>query len=226
MRLVVIDDHPIFREGLVAILAAEQDMTIVAQGASAEEAANLAERFQPDIVLLDLGIPGDGLAALRQVLAVAPASRVIVLTACEQEGAVLAAMQHGAKGYVLKGVSARKLVSIIREIAAGAGYVPPELAVHMLASVARAREEPQPARLIEQLSGEEQAILELVASGLSNRQIAAALGLTEIYIKNHLSMIMRKLQVNNRVEAAMLAGRVAWDAAAPAPRAPERAGHK
>jgi DNA-binding NarL/FixJ family response regulator len=211
MRLVVIDDHPIFREGLVAILAAEPDMTIVAQGESAEDAASLAEQLQPDILLLDLGIPGDGLVALRRITAAAPASRVIVLTACEQEGAVLAAMQCGAKGYVLKGVSARKLISIIREVAAGAGYVPPELAVHMLASVARAREEPQPARLIEKLNGQEQAILELVAGGLSNRQIAAALGLTEIYIKNHLSMIMRKLQVNNRVEAAMLAGRVAWD---------------
>lgn len=226
MRLVVIDDHPIFREGLVAILAAEHDMAIVAQGESAEEAASLAERLQPDIVLLDLGIPGDGLVALRQIMAVAPASRVIVLTACEQEGAVLAAMQYGAKGYVLKGVLARKLVSIIREVAAGAGYVPPELAVHMLASVARDRDEPRPARLIEQLSGQEQAILELVAGGLSNRQIAAALGLTEIFVKNHLSMIMRKLQVNNRVEAAMLAGRVAWDAATPTPRALDRAGHK
>jgi len=212
MRLVLIDDHTLFREGVAALLGSEQDLTIVGQGGTADDAVRLAGGLTPDILLLDLNIPGGGgLLALPRILRASPATRVVILTASESETSVLEAMRLGAKGYVLKGVSARQLTKIMREVYTGAGYVPPELAVQVLASVANTPATIRPASLLEQLSEQEHQILELVTSGSSNRQIAAALQVTETCIKNHMTTIMRKLRVRNRVEAAMLAGRVSWE---------------
>lgn len=204
-RLVIIDDHPAFREGVALTIGTEPDMTIVGEGESAEDAVRLAAELRPDILLLDLDIPGSGLAVIQAICAASPASEVLVLTASTSESNLLACLRAGARGYALKGVSASELAKIMRAVRSGEGYVPPALAARLLAHPPAPS--PATAATIEELSEREQQILGQVADGLSNRQIALTLGLTEKTIKNHMTGIMQKLGVRNRVEAALLAKR-------------------
>lgn len=205
VRLVIIDDHPAFREGVALTLGTEPDMAVVGEGESADDAVRLAGELRPDIMLLDLDIPGSGLSALGAIGAAAPETEVIVLTASTSEATMLACLRAGARGYALKGVSASELAKITRAVVAGEGYVPPALAARLLTH--------QPGALassdltINELSEREQQILAQVADGMSNRQIAQSLGLTEKTIKNNMTAIMQKLGVRNRVEAALLAKR-------------------
>jgi DNA-binding NarL/FixJ family response regulator len=211
MRIIVIDDHPLFREGVSLTLAAEPDVTIVGEGESAADAARLASQYQPDLVLLDLDIPGGGLAALGAIAAASPKTRVLVLTALVSEEKLMALLQAGAQGYVLKGVPARELAQIARSILDGHGYVPPALASQLLTQ--GAQPQPTPGSILDELTDREQQILTLVARGKSNQQIADLLHLSEKTIKNQMTMIMQKLQVRNRVEAALLVRRVTKGAA-------------
>jgi DNA-binding NarL/FixJ family response regulator len=206
VRFVIIDDHPLFREGVVRTLAVETDLTVVGEGSTAEDAVRATGALQPDLLLLDLDIPGGGLAALAAIHAVAPATRIVILTADGREGQLLAALQRGAHAYVLKGVSARELARVLRSVHAGQGYVPPELAARLLSPPAEAP--PPAASPLGELTERERQILRMVARGSSNRQIALALHLTEKTVKNYMTVIMEKLQVNNRVEAAILANQV------------------
>ena len=125
VRVVVVDDHPMFRAGVVASLAAQADIEVVGEGSSAEEARSLAERLTPDICLLDIAMPGGGLTAARSITAALPQTRVVMLTVSEDEDDLLAAMKAGASGYVLKGAAAAELVGVLRTINAGEVYVAP-----------------------------------------------------------------------------------------------------
>ncbi len=205
VRLVIIDDHPAFREGVALTLGTEPDMAVVGEGDSAEEAIRLAANLRPDILLLDLDIPGGGLSVLQAISAAAPETEVIVLTASTSEANMLACLRAGARGYALKGVSASELAKITRMVLSGEGYVPPAMAARMLVHSPGGSASGESA--IGELSEREQQILGQVADGLSNRQIALSLGLTEKTIKNHMTGIMQKLGVRNRVEAALLAKR-------------------
>lgn len=205
IRLVVIDDHPVYREGLGLTLQVEPDLAVVGAGATADDAVRLAGELRPDVVLLDLDIPGGGVNALPAIAGASPATRVIMLTASAREDDVVAALRAGAKGYALKDVSSPELAEIVRYVVGGRSYVSPALAAHLLVQESEARKgKPDP---LAALSERERQILDLVADGQSNRQIADGLGLTEKTVKNNMTVIMQKLQVRNRVEAALLARR-------------------
>jgi DNA-binding NarL/FixJ family response regulator len=203
IRIVVIDDHPLFREGVVYTLQAQPDFEVAAQGESLADAIRLARECSPDVVLLDINIPGGGIAAAEAVTAADPAAKVIMLTASTEEDDLAAAMRVGARGYILKGVAARELVSIVRSVWKGEGYVAPALAAGLLAGLAggRAIAKTDP---LDELTEREREVLEFVAAGLSNKEVGARLHLSEKTVKHYMTIIMEKLGVRNRVEAALL----------------------
>lgn len=206
IQIILVDDHPLFREGVAYTLRAEPDIEVVGQGENAEEAIRLACQLLPDLALLDIGIPGSGLYAAQTIATVCPATKIIMLTASNEEDDLMAALKAGARAYILKGVPARELVSILRSVWAGAGYVPPNLAATLLtertSSSARAQ---SPANPLDELTEREHQILEQVAAGLSNKEIGQELHLSEKTVKHYMTNILQKLHVRNRVEAALLA---------------------
>jgi two-component system, NarL family, nitrate/nitrite response regulator NarL len=204
IRLVIIDDHPLMREGVLRTLRAEADIQIVGEGGSADEAVALARQLTPDILLLDLDIPGDGLHALGPLGEASPETRVIVLTASNDEDDLASAFKDGARGYVVKGVSIRELARIIRHVNAGRSYVPPDLAGSLIAGMVGSANERPAQRPVDQLNEREKSILRELATGANNREIARALHLTENTVKSYMSSLMHKLNVRNRVEAARL----------------------
>jgi two-component system, NarL family, nitrate/nitrite response regulator NarL len=204
IRILIADDHPLFREGIVYTLSVEADFTVVGQAASGEEALSLAQELLPDIVLLDVTMPGwGGLVAAAKIARACPAARIIMLTVSEDEDDLLAALKAGARGYALKGVSARELARVIRTIAGGEVYVSPSLAAGILVELTRERP-PDP---LDELTERERKILTLVGQGLTNREIGERLYLAEKTIKHYMTNILQKLQVRSRVEAALMAAR-------------------
>jgi two-component system, NarL family, nitrate/nitrite response regulator NarL len=203
ISIVIVDDHPLFRDGVAAALQSDSEMSVLAQGSSAKEALELAKKHLPDVILLDITMPGSGLEAAKAIATACPVTKIIMLTFSEEEDDVNTALKVGAKAYVLKGVSSRELKNIIRSVHDGHVYVTPTLAASMLRDLSKPSETlPNP---LEELSEREKGILELVASGKSNKAIGNELGLTEKTIKHYMSNILQKLQVRNRVEAALLA---------------------
>ena len=206
IRLAVVDDHPLFREGVAHTLQTEPDMEIVGQGATADEALRLAQDLLPDIILLDITMPGGGLNAVQAIAAACPVTKIVMLTVSEEEDDVLAAFKAGARAYILKGVSARELVRSLRTVHAGEVYVTPTLAAGLLLEMTGSVAEPQLARSpLDDLTERELQILELVAAGCSNREIGQHLYLSEKTVKHYMTNILQKLHVRNRVEAALLA---------------------
>lgn len=204
VRVLIADDHPLFREGVAHSLAAEPDLTVVGQAASGEEALRLARDLLPDVALLDIAMPGrGGLAASSEIAIACPATKVVMLTVSEHEDDLLAAFKAGARGYALKGVSARELANIIRAVAGGEVYVSPSLAAGMLVELTRSRP-PDP---LNELTGREREVLRLVAEGLTNREIGERLHLAEKTVKHYMTNVLGKLHVRSRVEAALLAVR-------------------
>lgn len=202
IRVVVADDHPMFRAGVVASLAAEPDIEVLAEGASADDAVHLASLHEPDVCLLDIAMPGGGLRAAGEITAALPQTRVVMLTVSEDEDDLLAAMKAGASGYVLKGAAASELVGVLRKVSAGEVYVAPGLAWGLLREMSRPRSAP-----LDELTAREREVLELVAAGLSNQEIGDRLSLAEKTIKHYMTSILGKLRVRSRVEAALLAYR-------------------
>jgi DNA-binding NarL/FixJ family response regulator len=202
LRIAVVDDHPLFREGVVHTLRGARALDIVGEGATAEDAIHIAEKQLPDIVLLDISIPGGGIEATRSILRVSPFTKVIVLTISEREDDVTKALEAGAKGYVLKGTSGSNLVETLLAVSRGESYVTPALAARLLRHVTQ--QEPSRAPSLPELTIREAEILAEVARGLTNKEIARALILSEKTVKHHMTNIMQKLQVRNRVEAAMI----------------------
>ena len=209
IQLVIVDDHPLFREGLLQTLKAEPDVEIVGQAGTAAEAVTLARELLPDVVLLDITIPGGGLNAVCTIAATSPVIKIIMLTASEAEEDVLAALKSGARGYILKGVSGRELVKIVRDVYAGEAYVTPSLAASLLSEMKDNQREPKPADdPRDDLTEREHQILEKVAAGLSNKEIAQQLFLSEKTVKHYMTNILQKLHVRNRVEAALIAHQI------------------
>jgi two-component system nitrate/nitrite response regulator NarL len=210
ISVVVVDDHPLYRSGVVRTLADDGRFAVLAEGASAAEAVDLARRLGPAVILLDISMPGNGVEAARQIAEAAPGVNVAMLTVSETDDDIMAALRAGAKGYVLKGVGAEDLVSIVAGIAAGESYVSPGLAARLLVSLNSKGASAAPASSpLDGLSAREEQILRLVAQGLSNKEVGRKLSLQEKTVKHYMTNILQKLQARNRVEAAVLA-REAW----------------
>ena len=204
IRILVADDHPLFREGVIRSLTSEPGLAVVGQAASGEEALALARDLLPDIVLLDISMPGwGGLVTAEKISTACPAAKIVMLTVSEDEDKLLAAFKTGARGYVLKGVSARELVEVVRATAQGEVYVSPSLAAGILVALTRSRP-PDP---LQELTERELEILKLVGEGLTNREIGHRVELSEKTVKHYITNILQKLQVRNRVEAALIAAR-------------------
>jgi two-component system, NarL family, nitrate/nitrite response regulator NarL len=206
IRVLVVDDHPLFRQGVVQALGAEQDLKIVGEAASGEEALKLACALLPDVVLLDISMPGwGGLITAEKITTACPATVIVMLTVSEDKDKLLAAFKAGARAYVLKGVAARELANVLRTAVAGEVYVSPSLASEMLVSLTRGKA-PDP---LQELTDREREILSLIGTGLTNREIGERIFLSEKTIKHYVTNILQKLQVRSRVEAALLAAQVA-----------------
>ena len=203
IRIVVVDDHPLFREGVTSTLAEADIFEVVGEGGSADDAFRLVAEHLPDIVCLDISMPGGGVEAARRISAEFPDVRIVMLTVSESDSDVAAARAAKAAGDVLKGVGAFELVAALTGVARGGSYVSPNLAARLLAA---AKSERKPAtHPIDTLTDREERILQLLASGLSNREIGLELALREKTVKHYMSNILQKLHVRNRVEAALIA---------------------
>jgi two-component system, NarL family, nitrate/nitrite response regulator NarL len=204
IRIVLADDHPIYRSGLARSLADAGDMEVVAEAGDADQAVEMVLRHLPDLVLLDVSMPkGGGLGALARIRQMDAPPPVAMLTASEADDDLMQAIRLGAMGYILKGVGAEELARLVREVAAGRSHVSAALAGRLL--VALRKRETVAASPLDDLSKREEDILKLVAQGLSNREVGEALELQEKTVKHYMTSILHKLQVRNRVEAAMLA---------------------
>ncbi len=205
IRVAVVDDHPIMRDGLIHTLDREHDVEVVAQGATGDEAVHIAETLLPDLILLDINMPGDGLSAARTISEKCPAVRILMLTAYDGEQQVVNAFRGGASGYIVKGVSGEELVKTVRSVHRGEAYVTPALAARLLGM--RAKESSSnrlPGRFVD-LNTREEQILRFVCEGYSNKEIGENIGLTEKTVKHYMTNILHKLHVRNRVEAALVA---------------------
>jgi len=207
ISILVADDHPLFREGVVHSLAAQPDLEVVGEASSGEEALQLARDLVPDVVLLDITMPGwGGIVTAEKITTACPTTKVMMLTVMEDESKLLASFKAGARAYVLKGVSAHELARVVRSVAQGEVYVTPSLAAGILVTLTRS---PAPQDPLEGLSERESEILKLVVQGLTNREIGDRLHLSEKTIKHYITNILEKLHVRSRMEAAMLAVRAA-----------------
>jgi two-component system, NarL family, nitrate/nitrite response regulator NarL len=203
IRIAVIDDHPMFREGAMQIFADTDDMRVVAEGATAADAVKVAEELRPDIMLLDLGLPGGGLEAAAIIAGTFPSVRAVMLTASESAFDVAAARTVGARGYILKGSSGAEVVETVRAIFNGECYVAPSFAARLPVEMPMHYESCAPT-CANDLSGREEAVLSLVSIGMTNKEIATRLRLTERSVKHHMTSIMRKSKVRNRVQAMLM----------------------
>ena len=202
IRLAVIDDHPIVREGLVAVLSDDAEFQVVGAAASAEDGLRLVQRERPDVLLLDLELPGaSGIDALPGLLEASPDTKVIVFTAYDTEERVLGALRAGAKGYLLKGSPSEEIGRAIRAVHAGGSHLEGRVATTVLAQIRGGRQEGGAAPL----SARERQVLRLVAEGRSNKEIARALTITERTAKFHVTSLLNKLGADNRAQAAAMA---------------------
>jgi two-component system, NarL family, nitrate/nitrite response regulator NarL len=202
IRVLVVDDHPLFRQGVVHSLNSDPGLSVVGETASGQEALQLARELLPDVVLLDISMPGwNGLVTAEKITIACPATTIVMLTVSEDKDKLFAAFKAGARAYVLKGVSARELVNVVRTAASGEVYVSPSLAAEMLVSLTQGQA-PDP---LQELTAREREILGLIGAGLTNREIGERIFLSEKTIKHYVTNILQKLQVRSRVEAALLA---------------------
>jgi DNA-binding NarL/FixJ family response regulator len=202
IRILVADDHPMLREGLVAVLGTQPDFEVVGEAADGSEAVRLAETLRPDVILLDLEMPGvDGVAALEELRDAGSTSRAIVFTAYDTDQRILGALRAGARGYLLKGASRTEIFDAIRTVHAGGSLLEPGVTTRLLDQLREDRE------LREPLTPRELEVLVLISEGLHNSEIAGRLFVTERTVKFHVSSILAKLGADNRTEAVAVAAR-------------------
>jgi DNA-binding NarL/FixJ family response regulator len=211
MRVVICDDQAIVRDGLELLLRLEKDIEVVGLAQDGAEAVELVARSSPDLVLMDLKMPGiNGVEATRQICAEYPSVKVLVLTTFDDDEWVFDAVRAGASGYLLKDTPRDKVIEAIRGTAAGKSFIDPTVAGKILGQVASKQEQP-PTMITEKLTGREVEVLRLIAHGLSNSDIAGRLHLSEGTVRNHVSVIFSKLDVSDRTQAAIIAIRHGLD---------------
>jgi DNA-binding NarL/FixJ family response regulator len=207
-RVLLVDDHDLFRTGLRNLLA-DQGVDVVGEAQTGAEALGLVRDLAPDVVVMDLNMPGmSGVEATRQINVLAPLTRVLVLTISDQDADVMDAILAGASGYLLKDSSIQDLLQGIRSAAVGEALISPHIAAKVLQRVRATSTSPEIADTIRaELSDREVEVLKLIANGTDNAQIAAELHISPKTVKNHISNILMKLQIDNRIQAAVYAVR-------------------
>ncbi len=207
LRMLVVDDHEVVRQGLVALLDRRPGFQVVAEAGTVAEAVEQARRFEPDIVIMDVRLPdGSGIEACRDIRAERPATRVIMLTSYPDEEAVLSAIVAGASGYLLKQIRARDLVAAIETVGRGESLLDPAVTERVLERVRRIATGGQNEELA-QLTPQEQKILMLVAEGKTNKEIASEVFLSDKTVKNYVSSILAKLNLERRAQVAAFVAR-------------------
>jgi DNA-binding NarL/FixJ family response regulator len=198
LRVLVVDDSPLFREGLSNLLGNRPDIQVVGEASNGNEALEKAREIMPDVILMDIIMPEcDGLEATRMIKDEMPHIKVVMLTVSESEENLFRAIKLGAQGYLLKSVEAKELFQVLRGLSQGESYVAPGIAAKILQEFAN------PGYVTDRLSPREKDVLELVVQGLTNKEISHSLSISDSTVKNHLSNITEKLHVRNRVEAAI-----------------------
>jgi DNA-binding NarL/FixJ family response regulator len=204
IRILIADDHIVMREGLSALIEEENNFEVVAQAMNGQEAVDLYNTVHPDIVLMDLSMPGkDGLEAIQEIIAEHPAAKILVLTSYSDETKVFSAIQAGAMGYILKATSAEELLMAISQVNQGNSYLPPAIARHLIHGIQNPKPDSQ--LLIPTLTRREYHVLELLAKGQSNKEMAEALTISERTVSGHVANILTKLNLENRTQAALYA---------------------
>lgn len=207
ISVIVIDDHPLFRMGVLQALGLERALSLIGEGGSRDDALRLVERLSPNIALIDISMPGGGISAAREISSRWPDTRVVMLTVSEEDDDVLQALDAGAAGYVLKGIPAPELISAIMSVAAGQAYLPPSLGMRLFSVIRNRSTEQKVERLIDRLSPKEEIVFRLLGRGYTNRAIAEEMGVQVKTIKFHVGRLLAKLGLKNRVEAALMAQR-------------------
>jgi two-component system nitrate/nitrite response regulator NarL len=204
IRVLIVDDHHLFRRGVSALLAEREDIEVAGEATNGREAIERARELMPDVILMDIKMPElDGLAAARQLKAEMPYVRIIMLTVSETDEDLFEAIKAGASGYLLKNVDPDQLIASVQQVQRGEVPIAPTMAAKIL------RELTAPAETsLQSLTARERQVLELLAAGMANKEIAFALKISENTVKNHLRNILEKLHLQNRVQAALYAVRM------------------
>jgi DNA-binding NarL/FixJ family response regulator len=194
IRILAVDDHPLLRKGIAALVNGEPDMKLIAEASNGDEAVESFRLYRPDVTLMDLQLPGvNGIEAINRILSESPDARIIVLTTYTGDAQVLRALRAGARAYILKGHVHRELLETIRTVHAGRKRIPPDIAVELAEHAAE-----------DELSSREIEVLQLIASGNSNKQIADQLSIEESTVKSHVTNILSKLSANDRAHAVTI----------------------
>lgn len=202
-RILLVDDHPMMRRGVRDLLELEDDLEVVAEAGNGEDAIKLAQQIEPDLILMDLNMPGiDGLETTRRMRDADIDARIIMFTVSDEQSHVLEALRNGADGYLLKDMDAEQLIEQIRIAATGRMALSPEL-TQVLAEAIRVRPKPTGQVQFSSLTKREKEVLRLIAKGQSNKMIARKLGITEGTVKVHVKNLLHKLDLRSRVEAAV-----------------------
>jgi DNA-binding NarL/FixJ family response regulator len=212
IRLLLVDDQRLMRDGLRTLLEMEEDMTVVGEAENGQEALGLYEKLLPDVILMDIRMPVmDGVKATQQLIEQWPDARVIILTTFDDDEYVFEGLRGGAMGYLLKAVSAEELASAIRTVAAGGALIDPSVTRKVVAEFARSARTPRSEssklveQLVEPLSDREVEVLRLIANGYTNKEIASRLYLAEGTVKNYVTSILGKIGARDRTQAALRA---------------------
>jgi DNA-binding NarL/FixJ family response regulator len=203
ITIAIIDDHPLYRDGVVQTLKRTESFDVVAEGASKDDALRIAQDHLPDVMLLDVNIPGNGVEAAAEIARLCPVVKIVFLTASDADSNVFGGLQAGGRGYVLKGISGPELANMLTAVHRGETIITPGLAGRLLTTMNRNPGANSPYAAHSELTVREDEILDRVTEGLTNKEVAIALGLTEKTVKHYMTNIMQKLHVRNRVEAAM-----------------------
>jgi two-component system response regulator DegU len=206
ISVLIADDHTMLRQGLKQILELEDDIEVVAQASNGSEAIQLAKEHRPDVILMDINMPGiNGLQAIKQIKDERLTSRIIVLTIHEDREYLFKTLQMGAEGYVLKDAEPKVLVDAIRNVHSGRSYIQPNMTMELVREFSRVTMHERDKDCDSNLTAREMEVLKLIAEGMINKEIAKALYISEKTVKNHVSNIFRKLNVSDRTQAAIYA---------------------
>jgi DNA-binding NarL/FixJ family response regulator len=207
IRILLVDDHALFRMGIAALLSAEPGFEVVGEAAAGQEAIAEARRLLPDVILMDLSMPGmDGLEATRRLKEEMPYVRIVILTVSDDARDLFEAIKSGAHGYLLKKIEPQAFFESLRDLAHGEAVISPGMAAKLLTEFAKlAGRAPESPTMQAPLSPRENEVLDLITHGKTNKEIAAALGIAEGTVKNHMRNILEKLHLENRVQAAAFA---------------------